>query len=512
LSCVLLVRIFNEPFWFKSFVCCSDMANERERYKGSDADLASLLRPHIARTCFCSYGEAMDASPVQPELILPSKALISTLYTAQPNGSYRESQMTAALTIIANEKIGEGSDGWASLMEQQKRETWATKMSRRVRTMLRHCTAARTKNLRPPSWLKFLDTPDAMKIGGASAENKESDVAAKYVFGYNEEISKAFRTLRDKPGSRQEPCDDMYEDIDAKPSDYIVAKWLSDGVTWKVVDVTVDEWRKRSNGGKIIQEKKEKKIAKKKKKSMRPCCDLWSCWRGEQLVKVKRRSDRHPLISMYVDGKQWLQVPERRLSTQQQAIDICVEIAKAYVDKKLKKKVDLKIRREALIKKAMAGKVVTMAKESGKRQVDEKTKKGKLKEKGVAKANSSVVMKRPAAKPSKGASVDVPTTTTTKALRKRDKKKVNTEIPSEDGPCKKVTRKRFKIKTRMAQSAPMAAQDSKEKETADAIVKDVLEEDEAESSFYFGGDMSSDESPPPIERHSTVVDTPQNVI
>ena len=112
------------------------MADERNRFGGSDDELKLALEGWLRKPKFLSYGEG-DKAKVEQSKIIPFKTHLRKLWELQNNLSFTQQQVERVLLTFAASG-GFLPDSWS----EEERLGWAQAYARKARTMFRHVAQA----------------------------------------------------------------------------------------------------------------------------------------------------------------------------------------------------------------------------------------------------------------------------------------------------------------------------------------------------------------------------------
>lgn len=150
------------------------------------------------------------------------------------------------------------------------------------------------------------DAEDGDCDGKAADETGDEDRFA--MWGYDAELLAAWRATGPYKKDEKQVSKDLREPPDASPADAMLVVF-PDGRQYELADLTVEDWRL-----------KQQAIGRRKHGTGQP--PLWRmlCERGELSVRV--RADRHPLVALFVDGRQRCQVRLDAFASQDEAVKL----------------------------------------------------------------------------------------------------------------------------------------------------------------------------------------------
>ena len=232
----------------------------RQRSIISSEALADVIKPFVSVPSSIRYGESMKAK-LDPNMLAKNSKLLGALQHHCANMSYTKGQVTGALAIIVAERNNRTA-GW-NLDEGQVADYIST-VDMRIRVMCRHLQQGLCRKS-PPRWLSLLPDvkrPEAAKNDENEDEEEHEDdkdpeatqdaptapaPTKDFFFGYDAEHEKAWRC---KVGSTEKDYTTTFEKPNkSMPLSPMVAKW-SDGVTYSIVQFTVQDYMAKSEGRK----------------------------------------------------------------------------------------------------------------------------------------------------------------------------------------------------------------------------------------------------------------------
>ena len=152
------------------------------------SDIKSVLQEHIANPEDVKYGEQMSGSVLVTSMLEAKKEMISALLVLiYPNQSLAQSLVVSALVELATEKEGVWHLAGA-------KASWAAKVAKRIRTMLRHICQAKARSPQPLWVAKVLTQyynkfPDEMQVSTPKrSEMLTRPLREDYVFAWDEEM------------------------------------------------------------------------------------------------------------------------------------------------------------------------------------------------------------------------------------------------------------------------------------------------------------------------------------
>ena len=318
----------------------------RARFEGCAVDLYEVLKPFAAKSKkWLKYDETprVTDAKVVPELLFRHADVIEALHGICGNLCFKRSTVVQAMGLM----YSEFGAAW-SIEPQDKQEEFIEPQTRRLVNICRVVNQAQLKKSTAPwylnlEWVKAEAQAASSQVPGGStgsqdrrrkrqatdpdaaqpSEDKanESQSSAKdggttaYFYGFSEELRSAWRKPASRPRAPQELTKDIRVRADALDSDPVYAVW-ADGAEHEITDITAKQWRDLCA---LHRHGSIKKV-------------LWSgehCVSHEK-VEVKPRPDRHPLVSMYLMGKQVLQVREDTFASAECAQNFMVGLAERY--------------------------------------------------------------------------------------------------------------------------------------------------------------------------------------
>lgn len=147
----------------------------RQRHRGV-SELHNVLSRFVRRPSWISYDADRKKAKTRPDLIAPQAGLIREIATVAPSLSLVQTEVETALLSIWEDKKDEA--GWARLPPEQSGQ-WAKISARRLRTLLRHVSQARTKKC-GAAWLQALALPPAPTMSNevAASDDEEEDYSS----------------------------------------------------------------------------------------------------------------------------------------------------------------------------------------------------------------------------------------------------------------------------------------------------------------------------------------------
>jgi hypothetical protein len=295
-----------------------------DRSRGSDVEaLTDILAKHATTRTWLRYDEnpKVQEAKTLPDLILPQHDLLHDLFRTQSNFSFVRSTVQAAMLQLFTNSC----DRWGLTAADQ--EDWVFTMVNRFQNLCRAVGQACRKTPLPP-WASALPWQTLAELPGA----KQSKVI-KYLYGFNEEVGMPWRVDSNKP--KHPPEFALQVDSSRMATEPIIAVF-ADGSRFDIVDfdcAKYEEYRRTSRGS----------------RSTAPFEGTHKT--TQHKIKVAKRSDRKPLVSMYEQQKQILQVAiswfegENDEAREQAAIVFMVDLATQYCQALLTKE-ELKTKRD----------------------------------------------------------------------------------------------------------------------------------------------------------------------
>ncbi len=179
--------------------------------------------------------------------------------------------------------------------EQEK--DWISTMARRMRVLARHVSQARIKSPGAPWVLELECRSDQGE--GTTAASSDTKKDQEYFYGFDREHFQGWRCV---PGSKDKKLSSsVFEPEACEEHDAVLAKWDDDGHIASIADCTVGELRAR--------------LAMMAEKKGRSSCSWSKVDVAGSRFHVALRKDRDPLISLYKNGSQVLQVRQSLFTT-----------------------------------------------------------------------------------------------------------------------------------------------------------------------------------------------------
>jgi hypothetical protein len=235
------------------------------------------------------YDEAKKVSDTKVDvaMIAEAKEVIKVMYEISPRFSFRRSDVTSAMKVIA-----EVMKEKASLKDDHV-EAWIEVHTRRLMNLCHVVSQGLAPSRVTPQWVRDLPIPDEAKPKGkppATKAAKTTDI--EYTYGFSKELKLAWRADSADPKLRKVMAQPF--EVQGMPDDkFPVAIW-TDGHEKEISNITVGGFKKLVIG---------------RKGSAEPNL----IWSGEHSVNhnklaVKKRPDRSLLIVMYEQQKMVLGV------------------------------------------------------------------------------------------------------------------------------------------------------------------------------------------------------------
>jgi hypothetical protein len=329
----------------------------RSRYSGSADDLAAVISRHVKSPTHFVYDES--GGPADVKKLTKHAVFIRDLIVAQKNLSFTQIGMAAAVAQVQN------SNGWTSSFKDDGEATHhATTVAKRIRAACRHVSQAMSKKT-PPKWVFKLgfaevqndveetekaeedgEEEEAEEDGEEDEEEEqegeededEEDVEAHdqegekvnvattktkavprpsssskdtwILWGWSDEFQMAWRATGPKPKDKRQYTKTLREPEGASPETAMTAIF-DDGQTYELTDLLVMDWWSKNE-------------ALKQAAVAASSSELWSLTHTASGLKlsIRPRSDRKPLISLYLGPNQICQVPAEAFEKQQDAVDL----------------------------------------------------------------------------------------------------------------------------------------------------------------------------------------------
>ena len=295
-----------------------------DRSRGTDAEaLHDILAKHATTRTWLRYDEnpKVQEAKTLPDLIVPHYDLLHELYKSQSNFSFVRSTVQAAmLQLFTN-----SGDQWG--LTEADQEDWVFTMVNRFQNLCRAVGQACRKNPLPP-WASALPW-QTLAAQPAAKHTKE----IKYLYGFNEEVGMPWRVDASKPKNPPEFA--LQVDSSRMATEPIIAVF-ADGYRCDIVDfdcAKYEEYRRTTRGS----------------RSAAPFEGTHKT--TQHKIKVAKRSDRQPLVSIYEQQKQILQVAiswfegETDEAREEAAIVFMVDLATQYCQALVTKE-ELKTKRD----------------------------------------------------------------------------------------------------------------------------------------------------------------------
>lgn len=298
----------------------------RPRYRGDAATLAATLSPYATEPAWFRYSEkANGRGSIQGKVLRRHAAMFRDLRRLAPNMSFSQSLMVAACKIISRNKNAE----WNLTDDQIKRQTKA--LATRLRIACRHVSqAARKPKL--PAWCAAIVDDTGAKVEDSGQDEQEAgeeeerevdeevdlteetavDEDRFKLWGFDPELGVAWRASGMGKDREMQSTTDLFAASGAKPSDPMVARFQAGGREYKLSDLTVEAWQMRTNATAAA--------AKRRTGAPQPL------WEGKHLptgarLTIRHRADRRPLVILFMDTVQVLQVPLAAFKDTKAAVD-----------------------------------------------------------------------------------------------------------------------------------------------------------------------------------------------
>lgn len=325
---------------------------DRSRYNDVSGLLA-ILTKHAKTRTWLRYDEnpkVQDAKTL-PDLIKPQHDLLGDLFKLQDNLSFVRSTVVSSMSLL----FANSFDEW-SLTEGDK-DDWVYTMVNRFQNLCRAVGQGSRKHPLPP-WASAL--PWHMPVTAAA---KQVSGEIKYLYGFNEEVGMPWRV--DSKHPKNPPEFALKVNCSRLATQPIIATFV-DGTNCDIVDFDCARYEQYMSHS-------------RKAHSAAPFDGTHKTTKHK--IKVAKRSDRQPLVSIYEQQKQILQVAVKYFegdseeAQEQAAIVFMVDLATLYCEA-LVTKDDLKTKRNLKIAQLMQQK--------------------KIKSPGILKRPASSMQKKPA--------------------------------------------------------------------------------------------------------------------
>ena len=327
---------------------------KRPRWSGEDG-LVHILAAYISSPVRVSYGERLGRSRLDARVLVTHAPLLQALRRLQPNLSFSQAPMKAALAEVAEQN----AVTWR--LTPGEIDKFSEKVAKRIRTMCAHMAAAQRKN---PKWVeKVLVAGDRQaaiqpcaplaasssngdgghseqpkpNISGAAISGDDGDEegdegdgeseqpsvdddepvddteVTHYFVGYDEFLEKVWRVPSHLPDAAKEFAKYIQCAPHAEDEDPVQAVW-SDGYTSPVAALTVEKHRlagQRNSGASAM------------------------FYYGDYAIKktFDNRKNRLLIISpTRVKGKQICQINATNIGDENVALEILKEVLKRIVD------------------------------------------------------------------------------------------------------------------------------------------------------------------------------------
>jgi hypothetical protein len=259
----------------------------RSRFKGSPDDISAALADFATKPGWFKYSEEDGKGALNTKLLQSSRCVFVELHKLTENLSFSQKEMEKAMRTIGENHAAEWTMTSLQLDEQAK------VMSKRLRTGCRHIAQAMRKEPQP-KWVKAIFDEGAPLDG--DDELKTSDEWP--IWGWDPELEAGFRKAGLKPRDVMQTTKNIKEPEDAKVSDCMLAVF-PDGCEYQLAEMTVEDWRLRSETQKaIIEAKKHVPVLWQRKHEA-----------SGLEMQIRPRPDREMLCSLYLGTAQVCQVP-----------------------------------------------------------------------------------------------------------------------------------------------------------------------------------------------------------
>jgi hypothetical protein len=262
------------------------MSTKRDRFSGNAEALLAIISPFACKKKWLVYDECekVKDAKTMPVHIAEQTELLRALHQVQPNLSFVRSVIATAMGNLFDNKAVE------LCLKGEYRSSWIDVHTRRLMNLCHAVAQGIAKSANTP-WVKELG------LKGTVVPEPLLEEAKEYTFGYDVELKKAWRQ---QAGSRskKEISDRMEVPENALPHHQVVAKWL-DGASWNIPDITVAMFKEMTDSV---------------RRGNTEALEFFSgehCSSHHKIV-VKARTDRQPLMSMFEQGRQILQVAVAR--------------------------------------------------------------------------------------------------------------------------------------------------------------------------------------------------------
>ena len=304
-------------------------SSSRARFDGDGSALLLILEEGISSPGVVQYSTVMN-SKVDVGKLKVHGHMLRELHRLMPSLCFKRSTVEAALKSLAKKDCFK-----LSALDQLE---FSSTVAKRLAVMCRHISQALSRS-RKPRWATELmdigepepdnqDIRKLMKRVAPEADNKDDKSYHDFFIGWDAEMKRAWRCKADSTYQKEFALPELLpQDDDMAPP---LAKF-SDGSTFEITELT--------------------SLAAKNLVPETVVMPPVIHWRGRTEsgapVIIKDRTDRHLLVSMFLSGKQVLQVPAA--IGKEKALQICVTVAKSFVEGALQRS-QLYIQRNKLLK------------------------------------------------------------------------------------------------------------------------------------------------------------------
>eukprot|EP00969_Alexandrium_andersonii_P357968 15449978-Alexandrium_andersonii.AAC.2 len=145
------------------------------------SELGDALAEFVREPGAIKYGEKMDRSAVESELLVAHAAFLRAL---MPFGNITQKSMEVELLRLAEQRIK--AKQWT--LQQEHMKEFAEVTAKRIRTMVRHISSARTRP-KPPKWV-FDIFGEAVEVCLDMSCSKSASEVCECVMGTQPPLSK----------------------------------------------------------------------------------------------------------------------------------------------------------------------------------------------------------------------------------------------------------------------------------------------------------------------------------
>lgn len=289
-------------------------AEVRSRFQGCADDIATALTEFATKPGWFKYCEEDGKGALNTKLLQSSRSAFVELHKLTENLSFTQKEMEKAMRDIGDKHAAEWEMSPVQLDEQAK------VMAKRLRTACRHIAQALRKEPQP-KWVKAIFDEAAPLDGNSELAEKDWPI-----WGWDPELEVGFRKAGLKPRDAMQTTKNIKEPEEAKVSDSMLAVF-PDGREYELAEMTVEDWRLRSETQKAIADtKKHVQVLWQRKHEAS----------GLQM-QIRPRPDREMLCSLYLGTAQVCQVPLSAFSDMAAAASLLRVVGEAFCDSKIGK-------------------------------------------------------------------------------------------------------------------------------------------------------------------------------